>query len=125
MKRIFGELELAILKIFKKQEHLTVRDVLDTLGGNDKYTTVMTVMNRLVEKKQLLRERNGQHYEYLLNESSVITSPGLLDKLKQKLFGGKWAPMVNYLIGSGQDISDQELDEMENLIKEIRKTKNQ
>jgi hypothetical protein len=33
--------------------------------------------------------------------------------------------MVNYLIGSGQDISDQELDEMENLIKEIRKTKTQ
>lgn len=39
-KRIFGELELAILNLFKKDgSTCTVRDVLQSLGRDDKYTT--------------------------------------------------------------------------------------
>jgi len=121
-KRVFEELELSILKIFKDQDKLTVRDVLDILGGKDKYTTVMTVMNRLVEKKQLIRQRHGQHYLYWINESSK-TSPSLLNKLKQKIFGGKAASMLNYLIDSENDITDNDLAEMEKLIQEIRQSR--
>ena len=54
-KRIFGELELAILQIFREKDRFTVREVLESLKGDDKYTSIMTVMNRLVEKKLLLK----------------------------------------------------------------------
>jgi predicted transcriptional regulator len=123
-KRVFGELELAILKIFKGQDRMTVRDVLMALKGDDKYTTIMTVMNRLTEKKMLFREKIGQQYEYWLNSSNQPSSPSLLERLKQKIFGGNSASMASYLIESG-DISDEELLEMEKLIENIRKSRKQ
>lgn len=120
-KRVFGELELAILKVFGKHDKLTVKDVLEFLGGADKYTTVMTVMNRLVEKNQLARERIGQQYEYWVNQAVVSGPKGLLEKLKQKIFGGKSVSMISFLIESGEDITDKELAEMEILIRQKKK----
>ncbi len=65
-KRAFGELESQILYILKSGERQTVKDVHKALGGDDNYNTVMTVMSRLAEKKQLARERIGLQYEYWL-----------------------------------------------------------
>ena len=125
-KRVFGELELAILKIFqrheKDQKRFTVRDILSALGAHDKYTTIMTVMNRLVEKKLLERVRSGQQYEYWFNTACQSESLSLFDKLKQRIFGGNSASMASYLIESS-DVTDAELLEMENLIREIRHTR--
>jgi predicted transcriptional regulator len=120
-KRIFGELETAILKIFKKKDRLTVKEVIQALGGGDKYTTIMTVMNRLVEKKQLMRSKLGLQYEYFLNESVNVVPKGLLERLKHKLFGGKSVSMINFLIESSEDITDNELAEMERLIQQKKK----
>lgn len=122
-KRAFGELELAILRIFKGSDRLTVRDVLERLRSEDKYTTVMTVMSRLVEKKVLRRERTGQHYEYWVNESGMAAAPSFLNKWKEKIFGGRSASMVSYLLESSEDITDTELAEMEKLIKEMRQSR--
>jgi predicted transcriptional regulator len=116
-KRLFGELELEILKIFQGDKILTVRDVLVSLGSVDKYTTVMTVMNRMVEKKQLQRERNGHQYEYKLYGGGQ----GLLERIMQRLFGGKSASMISYLI---EDVSDEELEEVEKLIQHVRQERN-
>lgn len=124
-KRAFGELELAILQLFKSGSKMTVRDVHQALGGLDKYTTIMTVMNRLAEKNRLGRERIGLQYEYWILASHMKT-PSLLEQLKQKLFGVKTSAMVSYLIETADDISEDDLLEMEKLIKqtkEKRKTK--
>ena len=43
---------------------LSVQDVVDRLGGAN-YKTVMTVLNRLVEKEMLARELDGRAYRYL------------------------------------------------------------
>ncbi|MBM3208596.1 MAG: BlaI/MecI/CopY family transcriptional regulator, partial [Chlamydiae bacterium] len=72
VKRIFGELELAILNIFQNNDSMrTVREVQQTLGREDKYTTVMTVMNRLVAKGELQREKVGHSYCYVLQKNKV------------------------------------------------------
>lgn len=124
-KREFGELEFAILQKFQAEEKLTVREVLESLHGDDKYTTIMTVMNRMVEKKLLKRQRVGQQYEYWMNESNQPSQPNLLDKLKQKIFGGKSASMVSYLLESSHDITDVELENMEKLIQELKESRKQ
>src|SRR5689334_15854334 len=114
-KRIFGELELSILRILKQSSvSLTVRDVLEALGREDKYTTVMTVMNRLVAKGELLRMRDGQSYRYSVQTQRPRFS--LFEKWRQKIFGGKSALMISYLLESGQDITEEELKEIEKLI---------
>ncbi len=122
-KRIFGELELAILSLFKTHEQLTVKEVLKMMGEDDKYTTIMTVMSRLVEKKELQRERIGLQYHYSMNLSKKSVPSSLLERLKAKIFGGRSASMISYLLESGDDITEEELSEMEKLIHEVKKAR--
>jgi predicted transcriptional regulator len=121
-KRVFGELELAILQLFKgKKSGYTVKEILPLLGKEDKYTTVMTVMSRLASKGELSREKEGLAYRYFSKEKKMHFT--LLEKWKKKLFGGKTAPMISYLLGSSEKLSSEEILEIENLIKEAKKRK--
>ena len=118
-KRIFGELELAILSVFKKDGSArTVRDILESLGRDDKYTTIMTVMNRLVAKGELSREREGQSYRYFIQTQKPRFS--LFEKWRQKIFGGNSASMISYLLESGEDITQEELAQIEQLINQAK-----
>lgn len=117
-KRAFGELESQILYILKSGERQTVKDVHKALGGHDNYNTVMTVMSRLAEKKQLSRERVGLQYEYWLLKPSDFFS--FLDKVKQKFSGMKTTVLVSHLIESAEDLSDDDLLEMEKTLQKIR-----
>lgn len=120
-KRAFGELESQILYILKSGKRQTVKEVHKALGGNDNYNTVMTVMSRLAEKKQLSRERVGLQYEYWLNSPSESFS--FLDKIIQKFSGIKTTALVSHLIESAEDISDEDLDEMERTLQSIRNSR--
>lgn len=120
-KRAFGELESQILFILKCGERKTVKDVHKALGGQDNYNTVMTVMTRLVEKKQLDRERIGLHYEYWCLTASKSYS--FLHTLKHKFFGGTTRLLVSHLIETADDLSDEDLAEMEKLVQKARAEK--
>jgi predicted transcriptional regulator len=121
-KRIFGELELSILSILKQSgSGCNVRDVLQALKKEDKYTTVMTVMNRLVTKGELLRERNGQSYCYSIQTQKPRLS--LFEKWRQRIFDGKSAQMISYLLESDHEITDEELNKLEKIIEAKRNGK--
>lgn len=117
-KRAFGELESQILFILKSGDRQTVKDVHKALGGEDNYNTVMTVMSRLAEKKRLDRERIGLQYEYWIAKPSESFS--FLDKIKQKFAGMKTTALVSHLIESDHDLSDKDLEEMEQMLQKIR-----
>lgn len=116
-KRQFGELELTILNIIKSHKVMTVREVLTKLGHTNKYTTIMTVMNRLCQKNQLTRTKVGTYYEYQLKEAEV---PSIMSAWKKKIFGVKTSEMISYLIQSSDDITPQELLELEKMIEEAK-----
>jgi predicted transcriptional regulator len=64
---LLGELEAAIMHEMWRREHATVRDVREVLnaaGRSLAYTTVMTVMSRLVTKGLLVRDRVGRMHDY-------------------------------------------------------------
>lgn len=113
-KRAFGELEMAILQVLKPGERFTVKEVSHLLGDNDKYTTIMTVMSRMAQKKILDRERVGLHYEYWLRE----TIPTVL---KKKLFGVKPLEVMAYLFDAAESVSDEDIQQMEDILKNIKK----
>jgi predicted transcriptional regulator len=119
-KRAFGELESQVLYILKSGERKTVKDVHSALGGQDNYNTVMTVMSRLAEKKQLGRERIGLQYEYWLLPSE---SSSFLKTLKQKFFGVKTSVLVNHLIETADDLTDDDLIELERIIEKAKERK--
>jgi predicted transcriptional regulator len=69
MLRLTGELEQLILKILKEENKpLIPAEVQELLKPNKElaYTTVMTVLKRLYQKKLLKREKHGSAYAYYL-----------------------------------------------------------
>ncbi len=64
LARVFGELEAQIMDAVWQLQEPTVNDVCDFLGEDHNYKTVMTVMNRLVDKSVLSRQRVGRAYSY-------------------------------------------------------------
>lgn len=117
----FGELELSILTIVKKMGRATVRDVYEAIGSEGSYTTIMTVMTRLAEKGELLREKEGKQYVYWAAPIPEPSSKNVLRRIQEKIFGGKKLAMVSYLLETEKHISDKELDEIEELIHKRRK----
>lgn len=65
LARLFGELEAKIMNAIWALEEPTVQAVVDRLGKPANYKTVMTVMNRLVEKDFLERRKVSRAFVYL------------------------------------------------------------
>ena len=64
LARVLGALEADILEAVWALGQPTVKDVVSALGPPAHRKTVMTVMNRMVEKGLLSRERRGRHFAY-------------------------------------------------------------
>lgn len=69
LARVFGELEARIMDVVWELGEPTVADVCERLGSDYHYKTVLTVMNRLVDKRVLTRRRIGRAYSYIPVES--------------------------------------------------------
>lgn len=122
-KRSFGELELSILHILKPGKRMTVKEVHQILGAENKYNTIMTVMLRLSEKKVLGRERVGLQYEYWLVDANKSVSQ-IVNQFKQKMLGIKPSEMISYLVESASEISDAEFSEMEKMLEKAKRERN-
>ena len=73
--RVLGQLEAEIMECLWLLEQGRVADVCTQLGSKANYKTVMTVMNRLVEKRLLQRSRGreaAEHYQQRLRDSASI-----------------------------------------------------
>ncbi len=119
----FGELEFSILKIIRELGRATVRDIYKGLGSEGGYTTIMTVMSRMADKGELMREKEGKQYIYWVGPRNGSPSKNILQRIQDKIFGGKSTAMVSYLLESDQEISDQDLVEIEKLIQKRRSEK--
>lgn len=65
--KVLGDLETEVMNIvWKAQKPLSVSDVVAVLNKKRKiaYTTVMTIMGRLVDKGVLIRKLDGKNYLY-------------------------------------------------------------
>ncbi len=67
MARFLGTLEARIMEIVWKKETVSVQAVCDRMGKGANYKTVMTVMNRLVEKGFLERRKVSRAFVYTAN----------------------------------------------------------
>ena len=75
--RVLGSLEARLMDLlWDAGAQLSGQEVCDRLGDNHHYKTVMTVLNRLVEKDLLQRELDGRAYRYVprLDRSSFLRS---------------------------------------------------
>ncbi len=64
LERLLGKLEARIMSAVWELGNPTVQEVVDHLGKNANYKTIMTVMNRLVSKGFLNRHKVARAYTY-------------------------------------------------------------
>jgi predicted transcriptional regulator len=71
-RRDRGELENEVLAALAANGPMTPRQVLDHLGGDLAYTTVMTTLARLHEKGAATRTSAGRTFTYALSDRSSV-----------------------------------------------------
>lgn len=114
--------EMELLKVLWKLGESSVRQVLDELAPNGElaFNTVQTQL-RIMEGKGLVEHRaDGRTFLYKPLYSQQQASNRFLDKV----FDGAMRDLVVTLLGSKR-FKDTELDELEALVKQARKQKNQ
>ncbi|MHB0869474.1 MAG: BlaI/MecI/CopY family transcriptional regulator [Chloroflexota bacterium] len=84
LERVLGELEASVMEAVWGQGEASGQEVCDALGPEHNYKTVMTVMNRLVEKRLLSRRRVSKAFLY----SAIQGRQAFLDNISRSVVAG-------------------------------------
>lgn len=114
------EFELEVLQVLWESSPLTVREIRDALaeaGRDSAHTTVITMLNIMVDKKYLKKKKQGKGYLFwhVVSEENVSTK--MLGDMVNRVFSGSAKSLILNLL-DGEDIEEDEL-------KELRKRINQ
>jgi predicted transcriptional regulator len=118
--RTLTDRELDVMKVVWKLGTATVRQVHEQLRleeGKVAYTTVMTLLKILEEKRYLERTPQGRAYVYAPTRprSEVITD--MVKEFVDRVFNGSAQPLLLNLVRS-QDLTEDDLDEITKAIRE-------
>lgn len=115
-----GTQELRFLQFIAQHGPLTVGQVAERLGAELGLarSTVLTVMERLREKRHLTRKRIDGVYAYSStnNYEQVMTSA--VGQFVERALSGSVSPFVAYLSGRAT-VSDEELAELRKIVKRL------
>ncbi len=102
----------------------SVRDVLEHAypNGEKAYTTVQTVMNNLVDKGWLAKEKIGLVNFYTPLQPRNASLRGEMKRFVDRVFDGSFPAMADYLVRS-KTLSQNELDELKRLIEDFESRK--
>ena len=111
------ELELEILKVLWRRGPLPVRGVREALAPARPlaYTSVMTIMNIMVDKGYLTRRRTGQSYTYRPRATETTTAARMLRDLMNRVFYGSAAAVMMNLLESA-DLDQAEIHRLRELL---------
>jgi predicted transcriptional regulator len=99
--RSIGDLEAEVLDVLWRLDRGTVREVFEALrarGRRVQYTTVMTVMSRLVDRGILGRETSGVAYVYQPLRSREAVAESIIDEVVDRLLEGGVDTVIAHLI---------------------------
>jgi predicted transcriptional regulator len=110
------EQELEIMKIVWERESSTVRDVYETLLERRKvaYTTVMTMMKILEQKKYLKRTQADRAYVYRPAQPKRLVVGAMVRDFINRVFNGATEPLLVHLVEE-HDLTPEELEEIARL----------
>jgi BlaI family penicillinase repressor len=112
------EQELEIMKIVWAREVATVRDVYEALLERRKiaYTTVMTMMKILEQKKYLLKTQEDRAYIYRPAKPKNQVIKGMVREFVNRVFNGSAEPLLVHLI-EDRRLSRKDLEEIAQMIR--------
>jgi len=113
---ILTDQELEIMKIVWERESTTVRDVYETLLEKRKvaYTTVMTMMKILEQKKYLRKTQVDRAYVYRPTQPKKQVVGAMVRDFVNRVFNGSAEPLLVHLVEE-HDLSSDDLEEIAHL----------
>jgi predicted transcriptional regulator len=110
------EQELEIMKIVWERDSATVRDVYETLLERRKvaYTTVMTMMKILEQKRYLKKTLADRAYVYRPTQPKRQVIGDMVRDFVDRVFNGSAEPLLLHLVEE-HGLSSEELEEIARL----------
>ena len=118
---ILTEQELEIMKVVWGREQATVRDVYETLLERRKiaYTTVMTMMKILEQKKYLRKSQDERAFVYRPTKPKKQVIQSMVREFVDRVFNGSAEPLLLHLMEDRKH-SGKDLEELRRMIREGR-----
>lgn len=118
------ESELEILRLLWENGPSSVRFVNEQLNLKKEtgYTTTLKFMQIMLDKKLVTRNTDNRTHIYKAAVDQSVTQRKLLGKFVDNVFGGSAASLVMQALGN-HTASQEELDQIKELIKEMENKK--
>jgi predicted transcriptional regulator len=118
-----GDLETDVMKVVWTGGWISVRDVYETLRKRRgiAYTTVMTVMARLHDKKMLDRDQDGRTYLYRARRTRGEVARTFLRRMLDRLFDGRRADAVTALLEEGDRLDPSDVRRIRAALEDMEK----
>jgi predicted transcriptional regulator len=117
-----SDAEHAVMEALWRQSPRTASDICDEICDERSWSlaTVKTLLSRLVSKQAIAAEPDGRRFLYspLVERADYVG--GESRRLVDRLFGGRAAPLFAHL-AEQEALSDQDIAEIESLLREMRK----
>ena len=117
-----SDAEHAVMEALWRESPRTAADISNEIGDQRGWSlaTVKTLLGRLVSKQAIAAEPDGRRFLYrpLVERAEYVG--GESRRLVDRLFGGRAAPLLLHLV-EAEALSEADIDEIERLIRELRK----
>jgi predicted transcriptional regulator len=113
------EAELEILRVLWRRGPSAVGDVRDGLPRDVGYTTVLKLLQIMLEKGLVRRDESDRRHVYEAVVGRLETQARLVSDLVARAFEGSAAQLVQRAL-SAQPVDEQELREIEAMLEQLR-----
>lgn len=122
LRKVLGDLEADIMETIWSKGSVSVREVYEQLRLQREiaYTTVMTIMGRLAEKKLLDKELQGNAYIYSPALSRSEFSKRVVSDVLDGLLEEFAEPAMSHLLDRLSTEDEQKIERLEAIIKARR-----
>jgi predicted transcriptional regulator len=122
--RTIGDQELALLRFLGDRNGATAAEAADGFGAPRRLarSTVLTMMERLRAKGHLTRRQVDGVYRYVPRTTPRAAAQQAVERFITRTLGGSVSPFVAYLAEQEQ-LSDQEIAEIESLLARLQARK--
>jgi predicted transcriptional regulator len=120
-KETLTDQELEIMKVVWDVDEATVRDVYEKLRERRAvaYTTVMTMMNILEQKGQLVKTQADRAYKYKPTQPKDQVERGMVREFVNRVFDGAAEPLLLHLVDD-KKLSKADIDEIARILRRAK-----
>ena len=110
------------MDVLYAREEATAAEILQGLPDTPSYSTVRALLKKLLDKGHVRFRQDGPRYVYQPVLAKPQASDSALRRLLDTFFGGSTGAAVVSLLGrQGDDLSAQEIREIEHQLEELKR----